>query len=158
MLDHCILIISLLSVYYHVGGLSTTNILRLTNGYELSVNSSICKCGNCGKKITPLLQLPIISYVLCKGKCLNCGIRLSIFQLILEILVFVGMSMISLMYKMSPLGIVFSYIYYELIRVIVLIIKKYRKTHFIKQYLIAVLSMIPFILCSLFISLLFQIV
>ena len=55
---------AMLFVYYHIGGLATTNMLRLTSGNSLPINSSKCVCDNCGTKITPFFQsrsFPILS-------------------------------------------------------------------------------------------------
>ncbi len=36
------------------------------------------RCGHCGHKITPLENIPILSYLLLRGKCSSCGTRISI--------------------------------------------------------------------------------
>lgn len=158
MVDHIIIVSALLFVYYNIGGLSTTNILRLTAGNTLSVNASVCKCDNCGQKITPWMQLPIISFVFCKGKCKNCGVTLPLYQLLLEIIIMFGMAFITMLSKFSYIGLIFSFVYYELIRIVFINLRGRRKNEFKKQYLIAVISMIPFFLICLFIVMLFSIV
>ncbi len=158
MADHIIIIIAILFIYYHIGGLATTNILRLTAGNSLAINSSKCVCDTCGSPISPLLQLPIISYVVCKGKCKECGAKIPMYPLILEIIIFVGMSLITTMLKFTPIGIVGSYAYYECIRIVLIVSRGKRKTHFAKQYIIAMVSMTPFLLFSLFASVLYSIV
>ena len=158
MEDHAILIISLIVMYYHIGGLSTTNILRLTKGNSLTIHSTKCICDVCGKSIPPHLQLPIISFIVCSGRSKCCGTKLPIYPLLMEISVTVGMSFISIMFDLSPIGIVISFVFYEIVRIITVCIKGKRESNFIKQYIIAVFSMIPFFLSTLFVSLLYQIV
>lgn len=158
MVEHIIIISALFFVYYNIGGLSTTNILRLTAGNTLAVNSSVCKCDVCGQKIMPWMQMPIISFVNCKGKCKNCGVTLQLYQLLLEIIVMFGMAFITMLSKFSYIGVIFSFAYYELIRIVFIKLRGRRKNEFKKQYLIAVISMMPFLLICLFIVMLFAIV
>lgn len=158
MTDKLILIISLLFMYYHIGGLATTNILRLTRGNNLSVSSSKCVCDNCGGDIPVLLQLPIISYIVCNGKCNKCGGKIPFFSLVLEIVVFVGMSTLSIIFSLSALGVFISFVFYEIVRLFVIILKGRRVNDFKKQYCKAVFSMFPFFICVMFVSILYQIV
>lgn len=158
MTEHTIIIIALIFIYYHIGGLATTNILRLTAGNSLTVNSLKCICDNCGSRISPLLQLPIISYIVCGGKCKDCGTRIPVYPLVLEIIVICGMSLISILLSIAPIGIIASFIFYEIIRIITIKIKGKRTIKFKQQYFVAVISMFPFLLAALFISLLYHIV
>ncbi|MBQ8741373.1 MAG: prepilin peptidase, partial [Clostridia bacterium] len=95
MTNQSLIVFSLFLIFYNIGGLATTNILRLTKGNKLTIHSSKCVCDNCDAKIPPFLQLPIISYIMCKGKCRNCGCRIPIYPLFLEIVIFLGMSIVS---------------------------------------------------------------
>lgn len=158
MTEQIIIYVALFSIYYHIGGLSTTNIIRLTRGNELSVISSKCACDNCGWKIPALLQLPIISYIACNGRCKNCETKIPLYPFILECAVMTGMFTISILFDLKPLGIALSFMYYEIIRIITIGICGKRETDFIKNYCIAVLLMIPFFLFSLFVSLIHYII
>ncbi len=155
MTHDIVIIIALFLIYYNIGGLATTNILRLTKGNSLSIHSSKCICDNCGSKIPPLLQLPIISFLVCKGKCRSCRCSIPIYPLLLEIIIFLGMSFISLVFSFSMSGILLSFLYYELIRIVLVLIRGKREVDFKKQYLIAVFSMIPFLIPCLFVSALY---
>ena len=44
--------------------------------FNLSVPRS--RCGNCGHRITALENIPIISYLVLRGHCSECGVRLSL--------------------------------------------------------------------------------
>lgn len=157
-MKHNIIITALFFIYYNIGGLATTNIIRLTKGNSLSIHSSKCICDNCGATIPPLLQLPIISYLICRGKCKNCGAKIPTFPLILEIIIFLGMSIVSSLMKYTYIGISISFVFYEIIRIATILVIGKRETQFAKQYLIAVISMIPFYLSALFVALLYDIV
>lgn len=158
MLEQIIIYIALFIIYFHIGGLATTNIIRLTKGNSSSVLSSKCVCDNCGAKIPPLLQLPVISFIVCKGKCKNCGIQIPVFPLFTELSVMLGMFLISIALKLSFLGITASFIYYELLRIIVVIFCGKRETQFAKNYFIAVMSMLPFYLLTLCVSLIYSVI
>ncbi len=148
----------MLIVYYHVGGLATTNILRLTAGNLLKINASQCTCDFCGSKIPPYLQFPIVSYFICKGKCKTCGVAIPVYPLCLEIAIILGMSIITTIFKFTVTGVAISYVFYEGVRLFVVCVRGKRETNFKQQYVVAVVSMIPFFLASLFISLLYQVV
>ena len=139
-------------ICFNIGGLGTTNILRLTSGNTMPVLASKCYCDNCSEVISPFFQLPIISYILCKGKCRNCKIKLPVDALMLELILITGMFLILVIFDFSFIGVTCSFVFYEIVRVVVIIIKQKRKKDFIKQYIIAVLSMVPFYLLSLGVS------
>ncbi len=153
-----IIIIAFFLIYFNVCGLATTNILRLTSGNNLPILASKCKCDNCGATITPFFQLPIVSYIICKGRCRKCKIKLPLDALFLEIFVLIGMFILSVVLSYSFLGVTFSFVYYEIIRVISVIKKGRRQESFVKQYVIAVLAMIPFYLITLFVSLIYGVI
>lgn len=157
-MDKLIIILAFFLIYFNICGLATTNILRLTSGNKLPIIASTCKCDKCGTSITPFFQLPIISYIVCKGRCRNCKIKLPGDALILEIFVLTGMFMLSAAFSFSTLGITLSFIYYEIVRIILIVKKGRRQDAFAKQYVIAVLSMIPFYLITLWVSLLYNVV
>ncbi len=149
MTSQIIIIIAMCFSYYHISGLATTNILRLTNGNTLTILSSTCVCDNCKSKISPFFQFPIISYLLCKGKCRNCGTKIPIFALVLELIVCLGTYLISFLLDFSLLSVFFCFLYYEILRIIIISFKGKRKSSFAKQYLIALLmSVIHFALVA----------
>ncbi len=155
MTDHIIIAIGLFIIYFHIGGLATTNILRLTKGNTLPVLASGCACDSCGARIPPLLQLPVVSYIACKGRCRSCKVRIPVYPLILEIAVIAGMYLITALMSFSVMGTLISFLYFEIVRVVVIILRGKRESNFVKQYVIAVASMIPFLVCSLFVSYLY---
>lgn len=57
---------------------------RLPKGESIIYPSS--HCPNCNHKLTPLELIPILSYVLQKGQCVNCKQKISIFYPISEII------------------------------------------------------------------------
>lgn len=139
--------------YFHIGGLATTNIERLCKGSNLSVTDSRCFCPVCKKKINWFLQLPIISYVVCRGKCINCSNKIPVKSLMLEIAVFGIMTAISAVFDFSPEGVLASYGSYELIKLIYIRINGKRDKAFAKEYVISVLLISFFLVVTEFMAL-----
>lgn len=140
--------------YFIIGGLATTNILRLLKGNTLPVLSSKCHCDNCGMKINAFYQMPIISYIVSKGHCKECGIKLPVDALVLEFLIFIGMSLIAIVFKFSILSVLYSFVYYEIIRIVFIIKYGRREYGFVKQYCMALLGTSGFFLIVEFMALL----
>lgn len=140
--------------YFIIGGLATTNILRLLKGSTLHVCSSKCVCANCNMKIGFFNQMPIVSYIVCRGKCLNCKTPIPVGPLILEIAVFVGMSIISILGRFSPASVICSFAYYEIIRIVCIAKNGKRENSFFSQYIVAVLAMFPYIILVEFMAVL----
>ena len=157
-MNKLIVILALLYMYYHIGGLATTNILRLTAGNTLPVLSSKCVCDSCGAKIGVLDQFPIVSYIACGGKCRSCQTPIPIYPLLLEVAVFLGMAIITGLFQMSCLGVLCSFLYYEVVRLIVVAIRGRREKDFAKQYVIAVAIMFTYWLPTLWAAFLYTLV
>ena len=100
--------------------------------------------------------MPIISYILCKGKCRNCNSKIPTDGLLLEIVILLGMFLLSAVMSFSILGVAISFIFYEVIRVVVIAIKGKRSIKFAKQYLIAVAAMLPYYLVTSFVALIYK--
>ena len=155
-MDQIIIIAAFFLVYFHISGLATTNMLRLTKGNALPVLASKCVCDKCGAAIKPFYQLPIISFILCKGRCRNCKTKIPFDGLILEIITLVGMFVVSCLFSFSFLGVTLSFVYYEIIRLLTILKNGKRESGFLKQYVIAILAMIPFYLMTMFVALIYK--
>ncbi len=155
-MDQIIIIAAFFFVYFHISGLATTNMLRLTKGNTLPVLASKCVCDKCGAAINPFYQLPIISFILCKGKCRDCKTKIPLAGLILEVATLTGMFIISCLFSFSFAGVTLSFAYYEVVRLLTIFKKGKRDSDFIKQYIIAILAMIPFYLMTMFVALIYK--
>lgn len=140
--------------FFIIGGLATTNILRLLKGCTVNILENRCFCPSCGVKISALNQTPILSFLWNKGKCRNCNSRIPLDGLIVEIVVFLGMTIIALIGDFSPLSILLSFIYYEFVRIVLILIYGRRESNFFKQYVISVFAMTVYFLLIEFLSLL----
>ena len=157
-MERTVFLLAFPGIYYHISGLATTNMLRLTRGNICSVWESRCTCDACGAAIPPLLQLPIISYVLCKGRCRQCGAAIPRFSLVLEVTVWCLMTLLTALCGFSVMGVSLSFLGYELVRVAVLALYGRRETDFAGQYIRAVVSMLPFYGMTVFVALLYSVV
>jgi len=99
-------------------------------------------------------QMPIVSYIASKGKCKKCKMSIPVDALLLEIVVFMGMSLISLLGKFSPVSVIYSFLYYEFIRIVCIVKKGRRERSFCSQYILAVIAMLPYIALIEFMSVL----
>lgn len=140
--------------YYCISGMATTNILRLLSGSTARQNDLHCYCGKCGHIIPVYHQFPIFSYFASKRRCRYCGTPIPFSNTAMEVTVFIIMSLVSILFKFSPLGIIFSFISYEIIRLAMLIRFGKRSDHFITEYIIALSYMLVAFLLVLFMSLL----
>ncbi len=158
MTNHIIIISAFFCIYYHISGLATTNILRLTTGNTAPILASKCYCDSCGSTIPPILQMPIISYIVCKGKCRKCGTIIPVFPLLLELTVLLGMLSITVLLRCTLWAVSASFLFYELIRIVVIFLLGKRSEKFGKQYMIAVLAMLPFYILTLFVAVIYSLV
>lgn len=157
MTNQIIILAALFLIYFHISGLATTNILRLTAGSRTPVLASKCYCDSCGATIPPHLQLPIISYIACKGKCKNCGVQIPAFPLLLEMIILLGMFSITALLKCTYLAVGMSFLFYELVRIATVAHLGKRKTQFVWQYIMAVIAMLPFLGLTLFVALIYSV-
>jgi len=156
--DRIIILAALFLIYFHISGLATTNMLRLTKGNTVPVLASKCYCDSCGAAIPPHLQLPIISYIACRGRCRSCGVRIPVFPLVLELAVLGGMFLITAVGGCAYWAVSASFLFYELMRIVTVLRLGKRETQFARQYVIAVLAMVPFYLLTMFVAVIYTLV
>lgn len=144
--------------YYTMGGLATTNMLRLLKGASTSVLDSCCYCDSCGSKIRVWDQLPIFSYIWNRGECRYCKNRIPIGPLFLEIAVFLGMSILSAIFQFSLAGIMVSFLYYEILKWMMILFCGRREKHFGMQYFFSLVGLLFPLLMVLFMAMLLYVV
>lgn len=132
--------IGILCCYVNIAALATTDILRLLKGSTISVFTSYCICDKCGHKIPIVYQIPIVSYIICRGKCKYCGEKIEIKNFLFEILLFVMFTVISLILKFSPFSVLISFIAYEIIKLLLIIFKGRKEHNFFKEYFLSIFS------------------
>lgn len=131
------------------GAYATTDILRLLNGAELPVWKSSCHCPVCRGKIRLADQIPIFSYVYGKGKCRNCGSRIPLSDLFLELIIIAGFTVLSLCTDFSWQCLIACIVGYELLKAGCLLVFGIRKEGFAKNLLYSIFSnLLIFIMIS----------
>ena len=75
-------------------------------GYRLPLKESIVNppshCPKCNHKLTPMELIPIISYIIQKGKCKHCHNKISPFYLVFELVTGLLFSITYLVYGLTP--------------------------------------------------------
>ena len=75
-------------------------------------------------------------------------------SLVLEITVFAVMTVTSILFDFSPVGVLISFTAYEIIKIICIVINGKRENGFAKEYVISVLLMFIFFIMTEFMALL----
>jgi len=70
-----------------------------------SIVSPPSSCPKCGAKIKPYHNIPILSWIILKGKCFNCGEKISIRYPIIEFLT--GILIVLIYHKLQTIDIFF---------------------------------------------------
>lgn len=120
--------------YFAIGWISTTDILRLCRGCETPVLHFRCYCDSCGAVIPMYEQIPYYSYLCRHGRCRHCGAKIPVSTLLLEFVVFLPMIGVSALFAFRPAGVLFSFLYYELLKLGFLAVKGRRESRFVSQY------------------------
>lgn len=67
-------------------------------GYRVSAGMSLrnppSQCGGCKRTLTPIDLIPVISYLMFRGKCRKCGVHFSALYVLIEI--FAGLGFVVL--------------------------------------------------------------
>lgn len=66
-----------------IGSFLNVCIYRIPKGESIAFPPS--HCGNCGKRLTPLELIPVISYILLGGRCKKCSQRISVQYPLIEL-------------------------------------------------------------------------
>lgn len=119
--------------YYIIGAYATTDIVRLLKGCSTPINSPECFCPVCHKNISLKDQLPIISYVINRGTCNNCGSTIPFSDIFLEIFLFSSMCSITMILDFSWFSFFASILVYEATKLFCLIYWGHREHDFFKN-------------------------
>ncbi len=130
-------ILFIVLISYVIGGYSTADILRLINGVCPNQLDNICICPSCGKQIPGENQIPIYSYIKNKGKCKNCDMPIPKISFILEIVIPFSIIIIAAINNFAASTFVFAFIFYQMLKAIIIIIFKKQNNSFCKRFIIS---------------------
>ncbi len=131
--------LGILFSYLHISALATTDIMRLLSNSTISVFDSSCYCSACNHKISLIHQMPIISYIFNRGKCPYCKAGIEPMNFYLEVGSYAVYTLIMFVFAFKPLGVLVSFILYEIIKVSVILIKGRKNEKFYKEYFLSLL-------------------
>ena len=147
-----IIIVDYTLVFIVICGLSTTDVQRLLKGSTTNIVSKNCCCDSCGYVIPLKDQIPVVSYLLSKGRCRNCGAPIPKGQTCQEAFLFVSFMLIGILTGFKTVSVIIDFVYYELYKLIVIIVKNRRRDDFSRQLLLSLLlNLVIFSAIGLFI-------
>jgi len=146
--------LSMCFCYFIFSATPTTDILRLLKNSKTPISTIPSYCDHCGYVIPHWEQLPVISFVLHKGKCRYCGEKIPIKSVFLEGFTFTMMVGITTAFHFRPIGVVVSFLCYELLKVLFIIIFGARENSFWKEFSISLRYNICFFSLFVFMSIL----
>lgn len=122
-----------------MAGLSTTDIRRLLKGAKYDIGTTECYCEKCGHVIPPQNQFPIISHIVNRGRCRYCYDKISPIQFFQEIIIFVCALIISIIFDFKVKALISMFVFYESVKVVMLIVLGHRKNSLGKQLIVSFL-------------------
>ena len=131
--------IALFLSFIVLGAYSTTDIIRLSSFGTSSINDGDCFCPVCLHKLRLRDQIPTLSYILNNGKCHFCGSSIPKSDFFLEIIIYLGCILISLLTGFSTLSFILTIIYYESVKLIYVIKFRKRKDRFLTNLCLSIL-------------------
>ena len=133
MFDNKLLIVrfAIILVYYCIGAYGTTDIIRLKEEAQVSVSDKEAYCPSCGHKLALHEQIPIFAYIVHKGKCRYCHVPIPPEHEVIEVLIFVMMSVITLISGFSWTGCFLCILFYEGLKILYLCKYGRKKTDFV---------------------------
>ena len=138
----------LISVYIFLSGLSLGSFLNVVI-FRLPKNSSVVyppsSCPECGAKIKFYDNIPVLSYIILRGRCRNCGVKISLLYAAVEILTALLIYLLFLKYFYN------AYFLYKINASDMGYFKNYLSEQF--NYFLACLIFIPLIISISFIDL-----
>jgi leader peptidase (prepilin peptidase)/N-methyltransferase len=126
--------IAIILCFYIIGAYATTDIVRLLKGAQLSVWDKYCYCPICNERIRLIDQIPIIAYLIGKGRCRKCNSKIPLSDLWLEIIVFSVLTIYAIASDFSYSSLLFGIIFYEILKIICFLICGTREKSFVKNY------------------------
>ena len=109
-----------------IGGLSTTIYSRLPNGVKIGPTHKPT-CDSCGGIIKPKHFFPIIGYILSRGKCVNCGVKIPKVYPILEVVIALYIILISFTYTIINEKFIFKSLFGAYCIVLLFVYFNYKK-------------------------------
>jgi|YNPMSStandDraft_1061717.scaffolds.fasta_scaffold02908_4 leader peptidase (prepilin peptidase)/N-methyltransferase len=123
--------------------------LRLENNEDFLFSRS--KCPNCKKKLSWKELIPVLSFIIQKGRCLNCGFKIPLRYLVVEILTGVWVYLLSksIIFNINFLSLV-EFLFYFIFLSIIFVLALYDLKTFLIDDRFIIFGLFVFILFFLF--------
>jgi len=102
-MENIVIYIVLFLIGISIGSFLNVVIYRVPLGK--SIISPPSSCPKCGERIKPYHNIPILGWIILKGKCFNCGEKISIRYPIIEFLT--GILVLLIYHKLQVIDIFF---------------------------------------------------
>ena len=139
IMDKTIVEILLILAFFVIGAYATTDVSRLLKGASLSISNPSCFCPYCGSQIPLHSQVPIISYILGKGKCRTCHHKIPLIDILPEILLPIGCILLSYLFKFSLAAFLACILLFEGYKTAMLLYYGPRENKFLQNLFVSVL-------------------
>lgn len=136
---HIVVIVCYVLVCIMLSGESTTDTFRLIKGADQGILERDCCCSSCGRVIPIYEQIPVLSYLICKGRCRKCRARIPVSHVVQEALLLVLYIGCGIITGFTWISALIDLAVYEIYKIIVIIIFGKRKKNFALSYLISLL-------------------
>ena len=123
-----------------LGAYGTTDILRLLRGSTVPVLSPDCFCPVCKNRIALYDQLPVVSYLICRGTCRHCKSHIPVSEFFLEAFLTAGLSVIAVLTGFRFAGFALCVIFSESVKGAFLARFGKREKDFLKNLALSCLS------------------
>lgn len=124
---------------YIISAYSTTDISRLLSGTKQSYLSFNSYCHNCRHPLSLIQQIPIFSFYFCKGKCRYCAAPIPLLDHFLETGLFIFFTLVNLVFSFTYKAFILCLLGYELLKILLIIIKRPTQNKFLKHCLLSAL-------------------
>lgn len=142
--------------YLHIAALGTTDILRLLKGSNTALFTVDSVCDSCGHKIPLWHQIPILSFIIDRGKCKYCGVKIKPANFFLELFPFLYYITVSVILDFSVFSVFVCFVSYELLKLTMIIIRRRKEKHFFRDYALSFFSNVFIFLLIAFLACLYE--
>lgn len=135
-----IIYFSILISFIVIGAYATTDVSRLLKGAVTTVSDPFCYCGHCHHKLKLSAQIPVFSYLHSRGRCIYCQNPIPFTDILPEILLPVGFTLIVLLMGLSLRGFISCILLFESYKIIMILKCHRRETRFFSNLVVSLIN------------------
>lgn len=131
--------ILLILIFFVIGAYATTDVSRLLKGATISISNPSCFCPYCGSRIPLHSQIPVVSYILGKGKCHICEHKIPLVDILPEILLPIGCMILSYLLHFSVFAYCSCILLFEGYKAVMIVYYGPRENKFVHNLMVSVI-------------------